>query len=62
MAAGVVDPTKVTRVALQMAGSVAGLLLTTECMVTELPEEKSSGSGPGPEMGGMGGGGMPGMM
>jgi chaperonin GroEL len=38
--AGVVDPTKVTRTALQNAASIAGLLLTTECMITELPEKK----------------------
>ncbi|MDR0392705.1 MAG: chaperonin GroEL [Puniceicoccales bacterium] len=53
--AGVVDPTKVTRAALQNAASVAGLLLTTECMITELPEEKPA---PAPDMGG----GMGGMM
>jgi chaperonin GroEL len=41
--AGVVDPTKVTRTALQNASSVAGLLLTTECMITEIPEEKKAG-------------------
>ena len=59
---GVVDPTKVTRTALQNASSVAGLLLTTECMITDLPEKKESGGG-APDMGGMGGmGGMPGMM
>jgi chaperonin GroEL len=40
--AGVVDPTKVTRTALQNAASVAGLLLTTECMITEIPEKKDS--------------------
>jgi len=40
MAAGVVDPTKVTRTALQNAASIAGLLLTTEALVTEAPEEK----------------------
>jgi len=40
--AGVVDPTKVTRTALQNASSVAGLLLTTECMITEIPEKKDS--------------------
>ncbi|NND55446.1 MAG: chaperonin GroEL [Gammaproteobacteria bacterium] len=55
---GVIDPTKVTRSALQNAASVAGLLLTTECMVTEKPVE-SSGA-PMPDMGGMGG--MGGMM
>jgi chaperonin GroEL len=37
--AGVVDPTKVTRAALQNAASIAGLLLTTECLVTEAPEK-----------------------
>ncbi|MDR1458335.1 MAG: chaperonin GroEL [Puniceicoccales bacterium] len=42
IAAGVVDPTKVNRAALQNAASVAGLLLTTECMITELREEKPS--------------------
>jgi chaperonin GroEL len=40
--AGVVDPTKVTRTALQNASSIAGLLLTTECMITEIPEKKDS--------------------
>ncbi len=54
--AGVVDPTKVTRTALQNAASVAGLLLTTECMITEIPEKKEApGGGHG---GGHGGGGM----
>jgi len=56
---GILDPAKVTRTALQAAGSVAGLMITTEAMVTELPEEK--GAPPMPDMGGMGGG-MPGMM
>ncbi|OGS99010.1 MAG: chaperonin GroL [Gallionellales bacterium RBG_16_56_9] len=51
---GVVDPTKVTRVALQNAASIAGLMLTTACMVAESPEDK-------PAAGGMGGGGMGGM-
>ncbi|MEM8549643.1 MAG: chaperonin GroEL [Verrucomicrobiota bacterium] len=60
-AAGVVDPTKVTRSSLQNAASVSGLLLTTECMITDLPEDKAAA--PAPDMGGMGGmGGMPGMM
>ena len=54
--AGVVDPTKVTRTALQNAASIAGLLLTTECMITELPEKKEA-----PAPGGHGGGGMGGM-
>ena len=51
--AGIVDPAKVTRTALQNAASIAGLLLTTECMVTEIPEPKT----PAPAMpdGGMGG-------
>ena len=54
LAMGVVDPTKVTRTALQNAASVAGLMLTTACMVAELPEEKPAG-GMGGDMGGMGG-------
>lgn len=53
--AGVIDPTKVTRAALQNAASVAGLLLTTECVVVEKQEDE-----PPPPPGG-GGGGMPGM-
>jgi len=54
--AGVVDPTKVTRTALQNASSIAGLLLTTECMITEIPEKKEAPSAPGGGgMGGMGG-------
>ena len=52
--AGVVDPTKVTRTALQNAASIAGLLLTTECMITEIPEKKEAGGGHPPG----GGGGM----
>ena len=54
--AGVVDPTKVTRTALQNAASIAGLLLTTECMITEIPDKS-----PAPAGGGHGGGGMGGM-
>jgi chaperonin GroEL len=54
--AGVVDPKKVTRTALQNAASIAGLLLTTECLVTELPEKEKAPAG-----GGYGGGGMGGM-
>ena len=50
--AGVVDPTKVTRTALQNAASVAGLLLTTECMIAEVQEDKPAA--PAPDMGGMG--------
>lgn len=56
VAMGVLDPTKVTRTALQNAASVAGLILTTDCMVAEIPEEKPAM----PPMGGMGG--MDGMM
>ncbi len=53
--AGVLDPAKVTRSALQNAASISGLLLTTECMVTEIPEKKDAPAG-GPGMGGgMGG-------
>src|SRR5215207_5111774 len=52
--AGVIDPTKVTRTALQNAASIAGLLLTTECVVVEKKEEKSPPAG-GPPGGGMGG-------
>jgi chaperonin GroEL len=52
--AGVIDPTKVTRTALQNAASIAGLLLTTECVVVEKKEEKSAASAP-PGGGGMGG-------
>ncbi|MCL2345732.1 MAG: chaperonin GroEL, partial [Desulfobulbus sp.] len=55
---GVLDPTKVTRTALQNAASVAGLMLTTECMIAEQVEDKPAGGGM-PDMGGMGGmGGM----
>jgi chaperonin GroEL len=54
--AGIIDPTKVVRTALQDAASVAGLLVTTECMVAEKPEKKSAGMpGGGGGMGGMGG-------
>ena len=60
LAMGVVDPTKVTRVALQNAASIAGLMLTTACMVAELPEDKPAGGMGGGDMGGMGG--MGGMM
>ena len=52
--AGVIDPTKVTRTALQNAASIAGLLLTTECVVVERKEEKPAPAGPpGGGMGGM---------
>jgi chaperonin GroEL len=54
---GILDPAKVTRTALQAAASVAGLMITTEAMISELPEEKGAGGMPGgmPDMGGMGG-------
>src|SRR5512136_793917 len=52
--AGVVDPKKVTRTALQNASSIAGLLLTTECLVTEIPEKEKKTPMPGPHGGGMG--------
>jgi chaperonin GroEL len=55
--AGIIDPTKVTRTALQNAASIAGLLLTTECVIVERREEKSAPAGGG----GGGGGGMGGM-
>lgn len=55
---GILDPTKVTRSALQFAASIAGLMITTECMVTELPKDDKADLGAG--MGGMGG--MGGMM
>ncbi|MGA0899419.1 MAG: chaperonin GroEL [Luteolibacter sp.] len=56
---GVVDPTKVTRSALQNAASISGLLLTTECLITDIPEPEPAGAG-GHDHGGMGG--MGGMM
>jgi len=60
--AGVIDPAKVTRIALQNAVSIAGLLLTTDCLVSEKPKDKDEmapppgGPGMGGGMGGMGGG------
>ena len=51
--AGVIDPTKVTRTALQNAASIAGLLLTTECVLVEKKEEKRAPAAPGGGMGGM---------
>jgi len=62
IAMGILDPAKVTRTAIQAAGSVAGLMITTECMVTELVTEGGGApmGGGMPDMGGMGG--MPGMM
>jgi len=59
--AGIVDPTKVVRAALQDAGSIAGLLITTEAMVADKPSEAGPAGAPAmPDMGGMGG--MGGMM
>jgi chaperonin GroEL len=57
---GILDPTKVTRTALQNAASVSSLMLTTECMVAESPKDEApAGGGMGGDMGGMGGmGGM----
>jgi chaperonin GroEL len=52
--AGVIDPAKVTRYALQNAASIASLMLTTEAMIAELPEEKGEGGGMPGGMGGMG--------
>ena len=60
IAAGVIDPKKVTRSALQNAASIAALMITTETIVTDIPEEEKAPAMPG-GMGGMGGGGMGGM-
>ncbi|HSH28434.1 MAG TPA: chaperonin GroEL [Thiohalobacter sp.] len=59
---GILDPTKVTRSALQNAASVSGLMITTECMVADMPDEEGVGAGGAPDMGGMGGMGGMGMM
>ena len=61
--AGIIDPAMVVRTALQNAASVAALLLTTSCLITEIPKDEPEGPPPGADMGGMGGmgGGMPGM-
>jgi chaperonin GroEL len=55
MKAGIIDPKKVTRVALENAASVSGMILTTECALTDIKEDAPAGPP-------MGGGGMPGMM
>jgi len=55
MKAGIIDPAKVTRSALQNAASIASLLLTTECTITDIPEKKEAPAMPGGGMGGMGG-------
>jgi chaperonin GroEL len=57
---GILDPAKVTRTAIQAAGSVAGMMITTEAMVTDVPQEASAAAPAMPDMGGMGG--MGGMM
>ncbi len=56
---GILDPTKVVRAALQHAASISGLMITTEAMVTDMPQDAAAPAMP--DMGGMGGG-MPGMM
>ena len=56
--AGIIDPKKVTRVALENAASVAGMILTTECALMDIKEEAPAAAGGMPPMGG----GMPGMM
>ncbi len=53
--AGVIDPTKVARIALENAASIAGMLLTTECVIADRPKEESGHSHGAPDMGGMGG-------
>jgi chaperonin GroEL len=60
--AGVIDPTQVTRTALQNAASVAGLMLTTEALISEKPSDDDNEGGAPPAGGGMPGGGMPGGM
>ena len=55
IASGILDPAKVTRSALQNASSIAGLLLTTECLITDIKEEKEAPAMPAGGMGGMGG-------
>ena len=54
-AAGVIDPTKVTRVALENAASIAGMFLTTECVIADKKEENPAPAMPAGGMGGMGG-------
>ena len=55
IAMGILDPTKVTRSALQYAASIAGLMITTECMITDLPRDDKGGDMGAGGMGGMGG-------
>jgi chaperonin GroEL len=52
--AGVIDPTKVTRVALENAASIAGMMLTTECVIADKPKKEEAHAHPAPDMGGMG--------
>jgi chaperonin GroEL len=59
MEMGIIDPAKVTRSALQAAASIAGLMITTEAMIADHPDENAGGM---PDMGGMGGMGGMGMM
>jgi chaperonin GroEL len=54
ISAGVIDPTKVSRVALENAASIGGMILTTDCVLAEIKEEEK-GHSHGPDMGGMGG-------
>jgi chaperonin GroEL len=58
---GIIDPAKVTKGALQNAASIAAMILSTEALITDLPEKEEEGGMPGGGMpgGGMGGGGMP---
>jgi len=62
VAAGIIDPTKVTRLALENAASIAGLLLTTEAVISDEPDEDKGGAGAGAAAGMGGMGGMGGMM
>ena len=55
LAAGVIDPAKVTRVALENAASIAGMFLTTECVIADKKEDNPAPARPAPGMGGMGG-------
>src|SRR5205814_4770737 len=56
LAEGIIDPAKVTRSAVENAASIAGMILTTEALVTDIPEKEPAGAGMGGGMGGMGGG------
>ena len=54
LSAGVIDPTKVSRVALENAASIAAMLLTTECVIADKPKPEASHAPAAPDMGGMG--------